>query len=140
MAMLDAAARAWMKANTQVIHDDWKRSITIRKLAADQSAQTDELGWKVAAAPVYQFSYTVNAIVHPSAVVHQADKGRQDATYTVSGKQHRVQMYARVFTDELGANPVPDTDCEAVIDSKAYRIPYVDLAANQYLLGLSSEV
>lgn len=128
-----------MKKNTKVIHDDWKVSATIRKLAASQGGQVDELGWVAAAVPVYQFSYSVNAIVHSASAMHEHDKSRADATYTISGKEYRVEMFARVFTDELGANPAPDTDCELVLSGRVYRILVADLVANQYLLALSSE-
>jgi hypothetical protein len=138
--MLNAAKRARMLAHTQTIHDDWKRAVTIRKLATSQSAQVDELGYIASAVPVYQFSYSVNAIFHPPGVVNTRDQGRSDATYGPSGKALRNEPYARVFTTELGANPAPDTDCELIFGTTVYRILAVDLAANQYLLHLSSEL
>jgi hypothetical protein len=138
--MLNAAKRARMKQRTGLIHDDWKRVATIRKLAANQGAQVDKLGWKAGATPAYQFGYSVNVIFHPPGVIGVRAKERSDATYGPSGKAARTDPFARIFTTELGANPAPDTDCELLVGTTVYRILAVDLAADQYLLHLSSEL
>jgi hypothetical protein len=138
MPMLNARARTWMRANAKAVHDDWARTITVRKLATTQGSQMDELGWVATATPVYAFSYSVQAIVHPHAVMQRAHGDRHDRTYTEGGETQRVVLWAQIHADALGANPAPDLDCEVVVDGTPHHVRFCDLAANQYLLGLVS--
>jgi hypothetical protein len=139
MGMLDTVARTWMKAAAKSIHDDWPTTATVRKLASSQGAQMDELGWVTGATPSYQFSYSVSGIFHPPGTANRSLRGRDDRVLSSAGKEYAVEGYFRIHTDNLAANPAPDTDCELVISGRTYRVTSCDVAANQYLLTLTSE-